>query len=238
MEREKVLRLAQQTLLNDDSHEVREAFVYLTEERHIPVKYLEIFEMGYVPKRVINLNGDTHEFAGRIVMPIRDQYGTMVALSSRDWRKNAYQKFLHEQFCKLDYLYALNIAKNSILKKKQSILVEGELDVVQMHVHGIGCTVGVLGSALGLKQISLLSRYCDEIFLLFDGDDAGKKALDKAMQLGYDYKLAENCGVRLIPVILPDEMDPDEFLRQEGRNKLISLLKESKAKTENRGDII
>jgi len=212
------------------SDEGKEAFSYLHEERRIPVKYLEIFEMGYVPKRVTNLNGDTHEFAGRIVMPIRDQYGSLVALSSRDWRKDAYQKFLHEQYCKSDYLYAMNIAKSSILKRKQAILVEGELDVIQMHVNGIGCTVGVLGSALGLKQIALLSRYCSEIFLLFDGDEPGKQALEKAVQLCMDYKLTNLFGVKIIPVILTGDTDPDEFLRKEGRNKLISLLKESKAK--------
>lgn len=236
MEREKVLQNAKLTLRSNDG---TEALAYLRVKRKFPDAVIDTFELGYVPSWVTNMYGDSHEFAGRIVIPIRNQYGELVALSSRDWRENAYSKFWHEQFSKSDYLFAINIAKSSIIKNKKAIVAEGEFDIAQMHSHNIKCAVGMLGSVLGLKQISILARYCQEIYAVFDGDEAGLKSLDKTMQMSRGYRLDENYGIRIIPVVIPDKMDPDDFLKKLGRQKFIELLKESKAKDiDSRGEII
>ena len=189
---------------------------------------IDNFGLGYVPTHVNNLYGDPHEFAGRIVLPIHDPYGELVALSSRDWREDAYSKFFHEQYTKSNYLYALDIAKDYIIKSNQAIIVEGEFDVMKMHSIGIRRTVGMLGSSLSIKQISLLSRYCQEIFLMFDGDEAGKNSMERAMQLSSKYGLRQFYDILIIPVVLSNGLDPDDFIKTEGKVSLVNLLRKSK----------
>ena len=91
MERERVANLSKQTLRTDIAIE---ALSYLKETRKITDQVIDEFQLGYVPPDIHNDNGDIHEFAGRIVIPVYDQYGFLVALSSRDWRENAYSKFI------------------------------------------------------------------------------------------------------------------------------------------------
>jgi len=225
LERKKVLKLSIETL---HSTEGKDALDYLNLKREFPNNIINIFRLGYVPSHVHNIYGDFHEFAGRIVLPIHDPYGELVALSSRDWRENAYSKFFHEQFKKSNYLYALDIAKDSIIKNNKAVIVEGEFDVMKMHSVGIKCTVGMLGSSLSIKQISLLSRYCQEVFLMFDGDEPGKKSMERAIQFNIKYGLRKFYDILMIPVLLPDNLDPDDFIKKEGKNSLIDLLKKSK----------
>jgi len=225
IERQKVKRLSINTLF---STEGKEALDYLKLKRGFSDDVINIFGIGYVPSHVNNIYGDPHEFAGRIVLPISDSHGELVALSSRDWRENAYSKFFHEQYKKSNHLYALDIAKKYIIKYNKAIIVEGEFDVIKMHSKNIKCSVGMLGSALSIKQISLLSRYCQEIFLVFDGDNAGKKSMEKAMQLNIKYGLRQFYDISIVPVFLPDGLDPDDFIKDKGREAFMSLLRESK----------
>jgi len=225
VERQKVKRLAIDTL---SSPEGKEALNYLKLKRGFSVDVIDNFGLGYVPSHVNNLYGDPHEFAGRIVLPIHDPYGELVALSSRDWRENAYSKFFHEQYIKSNYLYALDIAKDYIIRSNQAIIVEGEFDVIQMHSINIKRTVGMLGSSLSIKQISLLSRYCQEIFLMFDGDEAGKNSMERAMKLNVKYSLKNIYDILIIPVVVPNGLDPDDFIKTEGKASLVNLLKKSK----------
>jgi len=210
------------------SEEGKEALNYLTVKRGFPNNIINVFGLGYVPSHVNNLYGDPHEFAGRIVLSIRDPYGELVALSSRDWREGAYSKFFHEQYTKSNYLYALDIAKKSIIRNNKAIIAEGEFDVIKMHSVGIKCAVGMLGSSLSVKQISLLSRYCQEIFLVFDGDAAGKKSMERAMRLNTKYDLRRCYEILVVPVFLPDGLDPDDFIKKEGKETFVNLLKKSK----------
>jgi len=225
LERQKVKKLAIDTL---SSPEGKEALGYLKLKRGFSNNVIDNFGLGYVPTHVNNLYGDPHEFAGRIVLPIHDPYGELVALSSRDWREDAYSKFFHEQYTKSNYLYALDIAKDHIIKSNQAIIVEGEFDVMKMHSIGIRRTVGMLGSSLSIKQISLLSRYCQEIFLMFDGDEAGKNSMERAMQLSSKYGLRQFYDILIIPVVLSNGLDPDDFIKTEGKVSLVNLLRKSK----------
>jgi len=177
-----------------------------------------------------------HEFAGRIIIPFFDQYGGLIALSSRDWREDAYRKFYHEQYSKSLYLFGLNVAKSHIMQYNLCIIVEGEFDVMSLHNKGLNCVVGAVGTSLQLYQMSILKRYCDDFYLVFDGDDAGENAIKKALHLG-DIHYLYSCGINLIPVYLPGGKDPDNIIKEQGKSVFIKLLQEAKVKFKgsNRG---
>lgn len=226
VERKKILELTCECLFSKDGSE---ALKYLTEIRHFKTDTLKKFEIGYMPWWVKNCNDTRHEFAGRITIPIYDHYGNLIVFSSRDWRENAEHKFWHETFEKRFYLYGMQIAKPNILKHNKAIIVEGEFDVMMMHQYNFPITVGILGSAPQLQQIAILSRYCNQIYVVFDGDEGGEKALDSLVTIGKENAL-ENASVGIIPVTLPAKNDPDDFLLKNGRTAFIELLKKSKEK--------
>lgn len=237
LERKKLVDLAAPTLWTEDGSA---ALAYL-KKRNISDKVINKFKIGYVPSWVKNNQGDRHTFAGRVIFPLYDQYGELISVSSRDWRPDAYQKFLHESFDKGNFLYGLNVAKQSIINSKKVILVEGELDVLSLHRAGIGCVVGILGSAPQLYQISILSRYCQEMFLVFDNDDSGQKALERTMEMYEEKQLYKGYNIKLIPVRLPSleelglnpdehkKTDPDLYINTKTKLDFIELLKESRA---------
>lgn len=234
VEREKIVEIANQCI---SSEEGKEAIAYLkSDRRHFDDAGISIcikkFRIGYMPSHVKGPAGEAHEFAGRIIFPIYDQYNKLVALSSRDFRKDAFAPFFHESFAKSNILYGLNVAKESILRRKQSIIVEGESDVHYLHSRGFDFTTGVLGSAIRLSHIAILSRYCREILIICDGDNAGKNATSRIMNVASERKLRKHFGISLIPVFLPEKKDPDDFLYEKGVNTFVDLLRESRKKIE------
>lgn len=229
VERRKIVHLAHQTIKNG---EARDVINYLmSDARNFSPDeintIIDKYKIGYVPSHVKNRFGDKHEFAGRIILPIYDQHDRLVALSSRDWRPNSNMKFFHESFDKSLYLYGLNIAKENIIKQKMAIVVEGEFDVQKLYVKGFKFTIGVLGSALQLSQIALLSRYCREIFLIFDGDEAGFEAANKIIKMALQRQFYVDF-LDIIPVVMPKNIDPDIFLDKYGKAGFIKLLKQSR----------
>jgi DNA primase len=191
---------------------------------------IDVFDLGYMPTFVRNLHGAKHELAGRIIIPIYNPYGELVALSSRDWRDNTGRKFWHESYTKTFYLYGFHLAKHNILKYNKAILVEGEFDVAFLHSAGVNMTVGILGTAIHLHQFAILSRYCNEVYIVMDGDDAGLNSIQKTIQF---VKLQgfSKYEFYVIPVYLPSDKakcDPDDFIKKEGRKAFIDLLKQSK----------
>jgi len=225
VERKKIVELSQHEL---KTKEGKKAYEYLKEERKITDKIIEEFRIGYIPNWVTNLHDDKHEFAGRIIFPIYNQYDELVALSSRDWRQDTGMKFFHEMYRKRNYLYGLNVAKKNILQNKKAIVVEGEFDVLSLHSVGIDCAVGMLGSSFHLEQISLLSRYCQYIYMSFDGDSAGAESMKKVSLLCSQRNFRSMFDLSLIPSILPEKVDPDEFVHSYGAKKFIELLIKSK----------
>lgn len=111
-------------------------------------------------------------------------------------------------------------------------MVEGEFDVCYLHSHDIPIAVGVCGSTFGIFQASLLARYCEEIFLLYDGDSGGKAAFKRSRDFYVDVNLDVGALgrdlVKLIPVRMPKGMDPDDFVKEFGKDGLIDLMKKSK----------
>jgi DNA primase len=143
---------------------------------------------------------------------------------------------LHEEFEKSRYLFGLNVAKKHILKHGKAIIVEGQFDTTILHTFGINITVGLLGSALSHDHACLLRRYCSEVYLMFDADDAGKKSMERAMDLAKE-KCFHLFDFHFIPVSIPrskedTKMDPDLFIRTNGKEALLKILKQSKAEYE------
>jgi len=228
MERRKILPLSQEELFSGEK-EAQEALNYLTQVRKFDRATLEKFSIGYMPSKVRNCLGEPHELSGRIMLPIKNHYGDLVAFSSRDWRQNCHHPFWHESYHKGCYLYGLDVAKSSIIRDKKVILVEGEFDVMKLHQHNVSCSVCVNGSAPQLHQIAILRRYCKEMYLAFDSDEAGLTAI-RRLQKAPIAKFFSRAflDVRLIPVFLPKGMDPDDFIKERGSKAFVDVLKKSK----------
>ena len=172
LEREKILKASVITMQKPEG---KIAFDYLIDERRLSKKVIEQFEVGYCPEDI------NHRLRGRIITPIYDAYKNLIALSTRHLDKSHPKRFWHESFEKRFYLYGLYYAKKFITKYNRVILVEGEFDVMALHSNGFPMTIGMCGSALTLFQIALLSKYCSYFYLLFDGDEAGRKSIKRAM---------------------------------------------------------
>jgi len=221
-ERLRIIKAAKTTLRKSEG---RVALDYLLNERKFSNEIIDEFDMGYCPPDV------DHEVRGRIITPIYGTYGELVALSTRHLDKNHPQRFMHESFDKGSYLYGLYYAKRAIQRTNKVIIVEGECDVACYHTFGFDMTIGLCGSAFTLFQIALLSKYCTNFYLLFDGDEAGMQSIERAMRDYEKYSLSAY-DLNFIPVHLPKGCDPDDFLINGGKRNLINKLRTSK---EDRG---
>jgi len=225
VEREKIVQVAARTLRSERG---KRALDYLKEERGLSESVIERFQIGYCPPDV------EHELSGRIITPIFDPYGKVVALSTRHLDRK--KDFWHESFDKHFYLYGLHLAKSSIIKNRRAILVEGEFDVAYLHSRGADMTVGCCGSAFSVFQASTLGRYCSEIYLVFDSDvskkpgmlGSGQRAIQRAMEMQKEILM----DMKFIPVHLPLGEDPDDFVKANGIKAFSELLRESKENAE------
>ncbi len=226
---------SQKTLWLEESQDVSEALDYLRNIRKLTDDVIQKFKIGYYPSR---LNKFEHNWAGRLIMPLYDAYDNLVVLTSRDFRcKNKEgMPHLHEEFNKSYYLYGLNIAKQHIIKKQSAIVVEGQFDTCTSHVNGFEQTVGILGSSLSIHHVISLTRYCDEIFLTFDRDDAGFRNLSRSIDLYKEYGLS-SLNKLFIPVLLPKYKDPDEFLIKEGKDEYQAILENAKKEVSKIGTV-
>lgn len=161
-------------------------------------------------------------------MPLFDPSGTdIVAFTTRDPKAPKQYQHWHETFEKSRYLYGTHIAKEAIRRQDKVIVVEGQFDTMCLHSYGFHMTVGLCGHALSIMHVTLLARYCSEVYLMLDPDGAGGSAMDAAMELYKKYELRK-CDMFFIPVKLPDGLDPDDFVMKFGSDALVNLLKKSK----------
>jgi DNA primase len=204
-ERLKLVDLAQKTLWSPEG----EAQLAYLRTRKISDSQIQAMRFGFMPSRIRD-----HELSGRLVMPLYDSYGELVAISSRDIRPNAERKHWHESFDKRCHVYGLDLAKKAMMQHNRVVVVEGQFDVGYMRSIGFEFTVGVLGTALTLFHASLLARYCSNIYLFFDGDKGGHEATARSMKLYRERNLKAD-EVRFIPVDTPDDKDPDDLTRDQ-----------------------
>ncbi len=151
-------------------------------------------------------------FRNRLIFPIADEAGQPIAFGGRILDAEDTPKYLnsseHDLFHKGRTLYGLHLARREILSKGQVIVAEGYTDVIACHQAGVTNVVGTLGTAMTPDHARLLARLCKEAILLFDGDEAGQRAAERAIPV----VLAQNIDVRIC--VLPDGMDPDTLLHE------------------------
>ncbi|MDI9403724.1 MAG: DNA primase [Limnohabitans sp.] len=150
----------------------------------------------------------------RLVFPICDDLGRPIAFGGRKLDPEQEPKYLNSPespvFHKSKALYGIHRAKRPIVEAKCAIITEGYTDVIACHRAGFRNTVATLGTALTREHARMLRRMADTVVLLFDGDEAGQKAADRALEVFF----SESIDIKIC--VLPDGLDPDDLLRQDG----------------------
>jgi len=169
-------------------------------------------------------------FRERVIFPILDMRGRVIAFGGRALSADAAAKYLNspetELFHKGRVLYNIGAARGAMrgingAPDKRLIVVEGYMDVVSLAGAGFGEAVAPLGTALTEEQLGLLWRFCPQPILCFDGDKAGISAAYRAMDRALPLISAQNS---LSFMILPEGQDPDDIIRNEGRAGFAALL--------------
>ncbi len=161
-------------------------------------------------------------FTQRLMIPIYDLYGRVVAFGGRSLGdeqpkyKNSRETPL---FDKSHILYGLHSARDSIRKERRAIVCEGYMDVLQLWQGGIPYAVACLGTALTVHHLRRLASLTPRVYLIFDGDRAGRAATLRTVSLALEVPQTE-----FKVVILPPEHDPDTFIRAHGAKALEDLL--------------
>jgi DNA primase len=151
-------------------------------------------------------------FEGRILFPIFSQSGECLGFGGRIYQDDdARAKYInsqdHDYFCKGSQLFGLSQAKKYIQETKTAILVEGYTDCIALHDHGYRNSIATLGTACTLEQLQSIARYTDTLIVMYDGDNAGKKAMLRLAQLCWESSL----DIRV--ATLPAEHDPASLLQ-------------------------
>ena len=162
-------------------------------------------------------------FRGRVMFPIRDVSGRLIAFGGRilDGEGAKYVNSPESTlYSKRRNLYLLHTAKNSIRERGRVILVEGYMDALRLHIHGYAEAVASLGTALTEEQAKLLKRFSNNCYICYDSDAAGQDAAIKGMYTLQDY------GLDVYVIELPEGKDPDDLLSSEGGEELFAAALE------------
>ena len=160
-----------------------------------------------------NGNGIYDRFTNRVMFPIIDLRGNVIAFGGRIMTDEK-PKYLNTSdtpvFKKSANLFSLNNAKNS--GSRTLILCEGYMDVIAVNQAGFTNAVATLGTALTSEQAVLMKRYADEVIICYDADEAGQKATARAIPI------LRNAGLVIRVLSIPSGKDPDEFIRSKGKD--------------------
>lgn len=171
-------------------------------------------------------SGRYDRFRNRIIFPILDQKGRIVGFGGRVLDTGE-PKYLNSPetllFTKGKELYNLFSASKAIRKSGRVLVVEGYMDVVMLSQHGIDYAVATLGTATTPFHIQKLLRYTDEIIFCFDGDEAGRKAAWRALENSLS-RLKD--GKKISFLFLPENEDPDSYIRKFGKESFEALLEQ------------
>lgn len=203
-------------------------------QKHLSLKGFSLDEMLDANVVSKNASGRYYDrFFNRIMFPIYDVQGDCIAFGGRIIGTGE-PKYLNSQetpiFHKSNVLYGLSKAKATMTVTGTAIVVEGYTDVIALHEAGITNVVATLGTALTMNHIRLLSKHApSRIVYLFDGDSAGQRAADRALQF-LDAAMTPEAGKKMIDlcaVTLPDNLDPADFIAQRGVDSLNKLLEQA-----------
>src|SRR5215472_13118499 len=162
------------------------------------------------------VRGGRDFFQQRLVVPIRDERGQVLAFTGRTVVDGEPRKYVNTPetpaYSKGKVLFALDLARSAIQDRGHAVLMEGQFDVIVGHRFGVGNAIASSGTALTADQLTLLRRFTDEVVLTFDNDPAGKRATVRAVELAQDHQVRTR-----VARLSGDAKDPDEFLRAGGR---------------------
>lgn len=188
-----------------------DALLMQIRRQNLPV---EVFAAAGLLKPRREGEGYYDAFRNRVMFPICNEMGEPIAFGARKINPEDEPKYLNSAesaiFNKSKTLYGLHLAKRAIIEKHAAIITEGYTDVIACHQAGVTNAVATLGTALTREHARVLSKLCDTVILLFDGDEAGMKAADRALEIFF----SETVDIKIC--VLPDGLDPDELLKQEG----------------------
>lgn len=201
----------------------------ITELRKQGFTYKEMLEAGVVQAKQKE-DGKTSYYdvmAGRLVFPIFNAFNECVGFSARALEKTDYAKYKNTAetivFQKGRVVFGINLVK--ALKQSggldKLIIVEGQIDVIAMHRAGFKQTVACMGTALTKENAKELKKLSNNVVLCFDGDGAGIKATIKSIDI-----LKEE-GFNILVASVPNGHDPDEILREQGREALQKIIDEA-----------
>ncbi|PKQ38548.1 MAG: DNA primase [Actinobacteria bacterium HGW-Actinobacteria-1] len=168
-------------------------------------------------------------FFGRIMFPITDLSGRVIAFGGRVVGEG-HPKYLNSNetpiFHKSSNMYGIDRARNEIVTSGTAVVVEGYTDVIALAEQGIGFVVATLGTALTERHVKLLGRFAKRVVYLFDGDEAGLRAANRAAEF-IDATATPEAGsarVDLGVTVIPDGMDPADFVSAKGAEAMRALI--------------
>ena len=241
-------------MLWEDEEGIMAGLGYLR-ERGFNDETIKSFQLGYCPENgtafskaalekqynpeliqksglsVMRDNRLVDNYRGRIIFPIHNQSGKILGFGARLIRKNdRAPKYINtpenEIYVKSKLLYGMYFARQAIDKQNECLLVEGYTDVISLHQAGVENVVASGGTALTPDQLRLIRKYTHNLTIVYDGDSAGIKAATR----GLDLALEEGLNVKL--VLIPDNEDPDSYVRKVGSAAFKTFIEQ------NRKDII
>lgn len=234
-----------------ESADGKTALAYLREERGLSATIIEQFGLGFAPARSGGLirrlkvqgvedddamaagllrrseNGDLYEFfRNRVMFPVEAPGRGVVAFGGRAMDDGP--KYINSPespiFHKSRVLYHMGPAREAARKERQLVVAEGYMDVIALAAAGFGNVVAPMGTALTVDQLDAMWGAADEMVIALDGDEAGRRAADRTLDLVLPLLRA---GRSIGFALLPDGMDPDDLLRARGPGGMRAVLEDS-----------
>ena len=193
--------------------------------RQIKVDTAKYWKLGYCPIGYIPkcYRGEENTYPfwekmwGRLIIPIYDQHGNLVSLSGRMIIKyNDGPKYDHYKFFTRKVLFGLYQNKQSITEMNRCKITEGQMDVISSWQHGLKNVTSSFGAHGSLTHFAIISRYCNKIDVLYDGDTAGKKGMDAIK----DFSTYGDLNVNIVNNIFSNGEDLDEWIKKNNPEKL------------------
>jgi len=166
-------------------------------------------------------------FRERIIFPIVNEHGSVVGFSGRTYvdKKDGSPKYINSPqtivFTKSNVLYNMNNAINEIKKNNRVVLFEGYMDVIAAYRANVKESVASMGTSLTVDQVRLMKKFTNNVTICYDGDPAGVEATERAI------KLFEQAHMEIKIVLLPDKMDPDDYLKKYSAADLNKYINDS-----------
>ena len=163
-------------------------------------------------------------FRNRIIFPVKSLNNSVLAIGGRTLNKNAFAKYINspetEFYKKGNNLYNISSAKESRNKKDEVFIVEGYMDVINLHKFGIQNVVANLGTAMTERQLELIWKFFKNPIICLDGDSSGQKAALRAAERLFPLMQANN---NIFFLTLPDNLDPDSYMNLRGKESFLKL---------------